>query len=374
MESNDQRLVHDVCAAFEGLHASDSLYEDVLRRVQQPHMRGRGSALPLAVVIAIACGLALVGGGTAYAIVQSDFFQRAWGDHGTGDVFAPADDSVTGSVDVYQQRGGSLPSGLVYSLEEATEEVDLSVSTHGYTLTVGSFVMDDTGTGAVSFTLENPDGLGFDYRYGMPAELTVNGDGPGLEMVSMKSVLPTDEANHLNVRTYYEKESVTDTALSGTMYFNVFGGDVDVVRAGICWRLVGYDGTAEEPQYYEETTDTFTPKKMVESHVFTSDDGSIARVSPYGMWFHIEGSGRGGAEFNASHIALVMDDGTEFVIESSLDDSYCMNWYMASVGDDGSVSLSSTRLIDVDHVASVRIVGKTLDGDDEEREIRLTPL
>ena len=66
-------------AAMNQLHAPDDVYERVMERARGAKRKRRGTARPLAVVGTAALIAAAGVGGTAYAVVNSDFFPTCHG-------------------------------------------------------------------------------------------------------------------------------------------------------------------------------------------------------------------------------------------------------------------------------------------------------
>lgn len=131
----------DMQGAFEGMHASEDMYEKVMARASH-RGRKRGGAPKIAVVATVALAAALAAGGTAYAVLGGDFFFRGWGDHGHGQV-------NTWTVDgdgVYSRTFGTVDEGeLTDELKASAEYAGRAVEAHGYTLLVESVLVDDLG-------------------------------------------------------------------------------------------------------------------------------------------------------------------------------------------------------------------------------------
>lgn len=69
---------HTFNEAMNQLHASDDLYARVMQQARGDKRKRRGTARPIAAV-ATAALIATAGvGGTAYAVINSDFSKRRW--------------------------------------------------------------------------------------------------------------------------------------------------------------------------------------------------------------------------------------------------------------------------------------------------------
>ena len=363
--------------ALECLCAEDDIAERVLERAAAPRRRARrGGPLPLVAVVAVCAAVLLATGGVAYAVVTSGFFQRAFGDHGLGERSEWGFTTSNGEAYEFTREFSDVASeGVVEDLEAAVEELGLKAMGNGYTLTIEDMVVDENGCGAATFTLENPDGLGLDAKNGVgmwdqTGALWLTGS-EGLDMLGME--FADGEPGFPNVYCVYERDSLTETSVRATMYFDSFTG-LDSVLTGARWSLnwhVGEGGDAYKR--HEAVTDWFTPTKVVGARGF-SCDGMSASLAPMSVVYELSDELADQCYmFSASHVSIRMKDGTELVVSD--EGAGVVNTYTDTGRDRYSISHTLTQLVDVAQVESIAMVVELDDGrgGEEVREFTLTP-
>lgn len=373
MTSDETRM----CEAMECLRAEDDLAEKVLERAATPRRRARrGGPLSLAFVVAVCVVALLATGGVAYAVATSGFFQRAFGDHGMGErsEWSLTTDAGT-TYEFSREFSDVVPKEVVEDLEGAIEEVGLTTQGNDYTLTVEDMVVDENGCGAVTFTLENPDGLGLDAKNGVgmwdqTGTLWLTGS-EGLDMLSMG--FADGEPGFPNVYCVHERDSLTETSVRATMYFDSFTG-LDSVLSGARWELkwhVGEGGDASKR--HEASTDWFTPTKVVDARGF-SCDGMSASLAPMSIMYELSDELADQCYMlSTSYVSVRMKDGTEFVFRD--EGAGVVNTYTDTSRDHYTISHTLTQLVDVAQVESIAMVAELDDGrgGEEVREFILTP-
>ena len=315
--------------------------------------RGR---LRVRTAVAIAATTALVAS-AAYAAVNVDFTQLAFGPKGNSDVEAhtvveqDCINPVTGEpkswvapsrtwVDVDEQTAERLLDGYVF-------DAGLTAESHGYTLTVGQCVMDENGNGIAAITIENPDGVDIaDAGYG---EVYLSNDAPVFELVESP-----DGESPWDVRIVRDVEASTDTKLVGAAYFGPFRG---TIGDGLVWSLVSReDGGQSSVQASNAAGEsTYLPAATLPAKEFKADDGSTVELSPIGMVQH-----PAGADQHVREVVIRFTDGTEYTVYRwGVDDPVVNNVLSYGYGweneDDGACMFN--RFVDVDAVESVVLRG-----------------
>lgn len=313
----------DMQGAFEGMHASEDMYEKVMARASH-RGRKRGGAPKIAAVATIALAVALAAGGTAYAVLGGDFFFRGWGDHGHGQVNTWTVDGVDGE---YSRTFGSIDEGeLTDELKASVEYAGRAVEARGYTLLVESVLVDDLGCGAATFTLSNPDGIKINPAYGAPGDV-VFGEDSDLRLLRTAF----GDGTSANDDVVYDAEASTDTEVRGTIYFNAWNG-TGSVASGIKWVLNFNDE--------DVTTDAFVPTKTIKSREFKTADGVRAMVSPIALVIDDESVMEAHDDLYGNHpliihnLSVTMEDGTNLAITD--DDARVYNIFGSCLrGEDG---------------------------------------
>ncbi|WP_281657052.1 RNA polymerase sigma factor, partial [Collinsella stercoris] len=243
----------------------------------------RGTARPIAAVAAAALIATAGVGGTAYAVINSDFFQTALGDHGLG-TSSQWTDSDTGLS--YRRDHGVVGSDtIIENYESAVEPVNYVLEAHGYTLNVIDMVIDKNACGIVRFTLDCPTGLGINTSYGAFNQMVFDNQDDHLALLSME----TRAGTFLDTRCVYDVSTLTDTHLEGTMYFTPIIGTFDEAKSevlsGVRWEMAWNDGDDLHPENAEASTDLFVPSQIVETRRFTHGSDAIADLSPFSIHY-----------------------------------------------------------------------------------------
>lgn len=343
----DRELFHET---FSCLHASDTIYEEVLEMAENSQKKRRRY---MTKKMAAVCAIAVVFSGiTVLAAVKGSFFQSVWGPKGQTD------------VDMHTVTEGSqswtAPSREWENADEGKAEKLLgghlrplgdSVTVYGYTLTADEYIIDENGIGAVTYTLSNPDGLtGININeYG---ESYVSPECPMKEIY----MVSTGEKG-ICCNSIVDLTQTTDTELHAVMYFAPFE-KLDK-NEGIIIRHSGYESNANGEILSEETQDiTFLPDSFVASDTYTSEAGYTAHISPIGVLidgpvFETKASG-----WSTKKLTITYTDGSIYQAE----DQNVANQILSCRNDSGGHLAVFNQLIDTGRIASITINGP--DGED----------
>ncbi len=318
---NDERARVLFREAFSPIDAPDDMAERVIRMAGTSNRNTRGHRvhrIPVrAVVIGATLSAALAGGG-AYAAVQSNFFQSAFGDKGQGDVEA-RDIPVEGKDSTCRLAEMTWvqtdPANAERILGPFVGTVGQSVSANGYTLTVDEVVVDENGIGVATYTLSNPDGVGeVDGYYGhfgfMP-------DAP-IRGVHIEGATQRGIGNGMTGGISFDQRSVKDELLSteaelhAVQYFCPPFGERD--ENGYRWQLSVWD---EESGRLAGPTITYAPEAAIPASVFAAETGETVSMSPLGMVASESIETMDPGFYRRCVVAF--SDGTEYVVK---DDRY----------------------------------------------------
>ena len=350
--------------AFSPIDAPDDMAERVIRMAgtSNRNMRGhRVHHIPVrAVVIGVTLSAALVGGG-AYAAVQSDFFQSAFGDKGQKDV-AARDVPVEGKDSTCRLAEMTWvqtdPANAERILGPFVGTVGQSVSANGYTLTVDEVVVDENGIGVATYTLSNPDGVGeVDGYYGhfgfMP-------DAP-IRGVHVEGATQRDIGNGMTGGISFDQRSVkdellsTETELHAVQYFCPLFGERD--ENGYMWRLSVLD---EESGRLAGPTVTYAPEAAIPATAFAAETGETVSMSPLGMVASESIETMDPESYR--RCVVTFSDGTEYVVKDDRYYEFDDKENAPELVDNTIFALGSgsvgtffvfNRLVDVEAVASV---------------------
>lgn len=338
----NKELFHET---FSQLHASDTLYEEVLEMAENRGKRRRYHMLPKA---AAACALAAaLGGITVFAAAHGDFFQSIFGTKGQENVEVHEAEMDGQSWTAPAREWETADEGTAEHLAgDYTAQIGESVTVYGYTLTVDEYLIDENGIGAVMYTLSNPDGLAgvCDAGYG---EYYMSPDVP-MKEIYMKST----NGKSFDHRNIVDQTQTTDTELHAVMYFAPFekldeGEEIQIIHSGY---EIGENGKAATE---EEQRITFMPDSFVPSDTYISESGYTAHISPVGILFDAPVFERAESGWTMQKLIITYTDGSVYQAEDTDIDNIIVGCY----GTDGGLLEVFNRLVDTEKIASVTVNG-----------------
>lgn len=358
---------------FSALHASPDTLSEVKRTMQNEkktrRILGRGA------VIAIAAALTLtvaVAGGVA--LIRADVSPAGKVDDTTYHAFTDDIDSVTPIVE--DGKGGYITAADMERIpgDAATTErlvgqylskLDAEMTVEGNTYRMGTFLVDDTGTGVLTFSVENPDGFKYgDMGYGETLIESVKAN-----VYYGRSEPARDDRDGVmsaDTKFYVDENTSTDTCLQVIAYF-ISGKGFSYAKDSTFY--FGVSDSAYQHHSIAIQTQTRVPVKTL-----TAENGEIVLLSPLGMTA-VDTIGHE-VEWLIRENILHFRDGSDFVVKSR--EQNLRNWVVSygtgnpesgyntameielgatGVGTEEYYSYQFNRLVDVDEVTSV-----TLDG------------
>ena len=345
----DRKLFQET---FSTLHASpdtlSEVYKVVRKEPKHHHPISKGvliaAVLAMCITVAAATGIANL---IKANVTAADGITAA-------DLHAFSSDSIGSDTPIITDNSGqvlNLPRMERVSTDAATMQrlvgdylstVDATVEAEGYTISLETFLIDENGSGFLTYTLSNPDGVTYEEA------------GYGQVTTPMNPVLYISEVDGLamDANTYLDTVVSTDTALHLVLYFSDFGhwqkGD-DLLFVVNNWNDA------------DRRAISITPRAYLPVTVFTDAAGDTLRLSALGIRVDAPAASMGKtSEVRITELALHMTDGSEYVVES--ESANIMNWVIGllSINDDGACTgngYSFNRLVDVDAVRSITAEG-----------------
>ena len=345
---------------FSALHASpDTLSEvyKVVRRNKRHHTITKGmliaAVLAMCITVAGAVGIAtLIKADVAPADSITDADRNAFDKDTVG--------SDTPLVLGNDGQPISLPRMERASTDTATVQrllgdylctVNATMEVDGYTIKLNTFLIDENGSGFLTYTLSNPNGV----------EPDENGYGEVYTPLDPSLIIGDDPKSfdYMDAKTYLDTAASTDTELHLVLYFSDFGywhkGD-DLIFA--------VDSHANGVATTWGGAISITPRTYLPVTTFTAPNGDTVRVSAIGIQIdyirRIAMSGSPLLELLVDELTLHMKDGSQYVVENERD--YIMNWVvgLGTVDEEHNATgcgYSFNRLVDVDNVESVTAKG-----------------
>ena len=360
---------------FSALHASPDTISEVKRTMQNEkktrRILGRGAVIAIAaaltLTVAVAAGVVLIRADVSPAKEVDDTTHHAF----TDDINSPTPVVIGNSGEVItvadMERIPGDPATTERLVGQYLSKLDAEMTVEGNTYKMGTFLVDDTGTGILTFSVENPNGFEYgDMGYGETWIESV------IANVYYGRSEPTrgdrDGAMSADTKLYVDESASTDTCLQVIAYF-ISGKGFSYAKDSTFYFSVS-DGAY---QYHSIAIQT---KTRVPVKTFTADNGEIVLLSPLGMTA-VDSIGHE-VEWLIRENIIQFKDGSTFVVKSR--EQNLRNWVVSygtgnpesgynmameielgatDIGSEEYNSYQFNRLVDVDEVSSI-----TLDGPD----------
>lgn len=354
---------------FSALHASPDTLTEVRKTMQNEKKTRR--ALGKGAVIAIAAALTLtvaVAGGIV-TLIKADVSPADKVDDTTHHAFT--DDIDSSSPDFVEDgKGGYVPvadmeriPGDVKTTERLVgkylSKLNAELTVEGSTYKMGTFLVDDTGNGILTFSVENPDG--FEYGNMGYGETWIQNVRVGINYGRSEPTDPYGQDHgyaFADTKLYVDEETSTDTCLQVIAYFISGKG----YEKGTNFFFTVHD-SARQPYSISIQPQTYVPVKTM-----TAKNGEIVTLSALGMTIVNPDPSR---EIHTDEVLVNAKDGSSFAVESS--SKNLMNWVIGYITSDGQAAFANytyvfNRLVDVNEVGSVTLTGYycNLDGSDND--------
>lgn len=360
---------------FSALHASPDTILEVKKTMQNEkktrRILGRGAVIAIAAAltlsVAVAAGVVLIRADVSPADKVDDTTHHAF----TDDINSPTPVVIGNSGEVItvadMERIPGDPATTERLVGKYLSKLDAEMTVEGNTYKMGTFLVDDTGTGILTFSVENPNGFEYgDMGYGETWIESVRAN------VYYGRSEPTrgdrDGAMSADTKLYVDESASTSTCLQVIAYF-ISGKGFSYAKDSTFYFSVSDNAY----QYHSIAIQTQT---RVPVKTFTADNGEIVLLSPLGMTA-VDTIGHE-VEWLIRENIIQFKDGSEFAAESR--ERNLRNWVVGfitgdpmggynmameielgatDIGTEEYYSYQFNRLVDVDEVTSI-----TLDGPD----------
>lgn len=360
---------------FSALHASPDTISEVKRTMQNEkktrRILGRGAVIAIAaaltLTVAVAAGVVLIRADVSPAEKVDDTTHHAF----TDDINSPTPVVIGNSGEVItvadMERIPGDPATTERLVGKYLSKLDAEMTVEGNTYKMGTFLVDDTGTGILTFSVENPNGFEYgDMGYGETWIESVRAN------VYYGRSEPTrgdrDGAMSADTKLYVDESASTSTCLQVIAYF-ISGKGFSYAKDSTFYFSVSDNAY----QYHSIAIQTQT---RVPVKTFTADNGEIVLLSPLGMTA-VDTIGHE-VEWLIRENIIQFKDGSSFVVKSR--EQNLRNWVVSygtgnpesgynmameielgatDIGAEEYNSYQFNRLVDVDEVSSI-----TLDGPD----------
>ena len=245
-----------------------------------------------------------------------------------------------------------------YGLRDFVRAVSADIDhrcAHCNTIRLGTLLIDESGSGMLTYSVENPDGVKYtDAGYGEAVDMSAE---PSMWLDSAPDAQGYG-GTCITSRCHVDEDASTDTRLPVVLYFAA-GKDF---QKGDDFYFTVRD-SAYQPYSISIQPQTYVPVKTL-----TAKNGEIVTLSALGMTIVNPDPSR---EIHTDEVLVNAKDGSSFAVESS--SKNLMNWVIGSITGDGQAAFANytyvfNRLVDVNEVGSVTLTGYyyNLDGSDND--------
>lgn len=369
---------------FSALHASPDTISEVKRTMQNEkktrRILGRGAVIAIAaaltLTVAVAAGVVLIRADVSPAEKVDDTTHHAF----TDDINSPTPVVIGNSGEVITVADMERIPGDVATTERLVgkylNKLDAEMTVEGNTYKMGTFLVDDTGTGILTFSVENPNGFEYDdMGYGETWIESVRAN------VYYGRSEPTrgdrDGAMSADTKLYVDESSSTDTCLQVIAYF-ISGKGFSYAKDSTFYFSVS-DGA------YQYHSIAIQPQSHLPVKTLTDENGQKTLISPVGMT--MIDTLYGDEEVSTDELYICYQDGTDYAVRSRKNN--LLNWTVGYITGQGldpefdyyKIVLGITdppegtyysylfnRLVDVDTVTSVTLEGRVYNPDTDRGE------
>ena len=350
--------------ALGPMHASEDTLEEVFAMIEREdtrrYTRHTGRRALRTAIIAAALALALAG--TAWAVGEyTGFFQTVFGNESIGgwdtenETLTDEDGNVVKEYIVPgQERVAVDPDQAQELVGDATASVGASVTIEGVTFTVEDFVMDEYGMGALTYTMEDPEGFP-----GVEFDASFIRSDPLAGGTLLDPLLTVHDGSGKQLGWLDSEQLVaggTDTKKTMALYFAPVESLDGAEQLKLTFAVAtGYDAAKGELDTKEGGV-LFPMAGAVDAETLTGPEGWSAGLSPVGLMITPPEGMRGGYDYYFNDVALHMADGTEYVLKQ--DEPYMYNITVGVHCHDGGTAMTFDRLVDPAEVLSVTAAGR----------------
>lgn len=350
--------------AFSPLHASPDTLTEVRKtmRNEKKTRRALGKGAVIAIAAALTLTVAVASG--IVTLIKADVSPADKVDDATHRAFTDDIDAAAPVVD--DGKGGLVPvpdmeriPGDVQTTQRLVgqylSKLDAEMTVDSNTIKLGTFLIDENGLGLLTYSVENPSGVGYtDVGYGEAVDMSAE---PSMWLDSAPDAQGYG-GTCISSRCHVDEDASTDTHLQVVLYFAA-GKDF---QKGDDFYFTVRD-SAYQPYSISIQPQTYVPVKTM-----TAKNGEIVTISALGMTIVNPDPSR---EIHTDEVLVNAKDGSSFAVESS--SKNLMNWVIGSITGDGQAAFANytyvfNRLVDVNEVGSVTLTGYyyNLDGSDND--------
>ena len=349
---------------FSTLHASPDTLMEVQKTMENSKKTHRTLRRGAVIAIAAALTLTVAAAAGVVTLINANVSPADKVDDTTHHAFTDDIDAATPVVD--DGKGSLVPvpdmeriPGDIQTTQRLVgkylSKLDAEMTVEGNTIRLGTLLIDESGSGMLTYSVENPDGVKYtDAGYGEAVDMSAE---PSMWLGSAPDAQGYG-GTCITSRCHVDEDASTDTHLQVVLYFAA-GKDF---QKGDDFYFTVRD-SAYQPYSIAIQPQTYVPVKTM-----TAKNGEIVTLSALGMTIVNPDPSR---EIHTDEVLVNAKDGSSFAVESS--SKNLMNWVIGSITGDGQAAFENytyvfNRLVDVNEVGSVTLTGYyyNLDGSDND--------
>lgn len=366
---------------FSTLHASPDTLMEVQKTMENSKKTHRTLRRGAVIAIAAALTLTVAAAAGVVTLINANVSPADKVDDTTYHAFTDDMDATTPTVEdgkgnyitvADMERIPGDPAATERLVGQYLSKLDATMTVAGNTYTMGTFLVDETGCGILTFSIENPDGFEYgDMGYGETWVDSVRAD------LSFGSKAPEDpngqDSGYLfaDMKLYADESTSTDTCLQMVAYFITGKG----YETGTSFYFTVRDAN------HQPYSIAIQPRAYLPVKTLTADNGQRLTISPLGMT--VVDTQYSDSEMLIDELIVHYQDGTDFAADSA--SRNLRNWVVGliSSGRDTDEALRNelgitdppegayysyafNRLVDVDTVTSVSLEGRWYDFSNEQ--------
>lgn len=366
---------------FSTLHASPDTLMEVQRTMENNKKTHRTLRKGAVIAIAAALTLTVAAAAGVVTLIRANVSPADKVDDTTYHAFTDDINSPTPTVEdgkgnyitaADMERIPGDPAVTERLVGQYLSKLDASMTVAGNTYTMGTFLVDETGCGILTFSIENPEGFEYgDMGYGETWVDSVRAD------LSFGSKAPEDpngqDGGYLfaDMKLYADESTSTSTCLQMVAYFITGKG----YETGTNFYFTIRDAA------YQPYSIAIQPRTYLPVKTLTAENGQRLTLSPLGAT--VVDTQYSDSEMLIDELIVHYQDGADFAVDSAARN--LRNWVVDFItgGESTDAALRNelgitdppegayysylfNRLVDVDTVASVSLEGRWYDFSNEQ--------
>lgn len=343
---------------FSHLHASAETRREVIKMMNRKNtkksMRKRFAAVAAAAALISALGIVASATGFLDTCIAKLIPSKA---PSQGIVDTVGDGISTEKPDMGaftppdMERPGTNADAVLHLTGNYLCQMEAELTVHETQFTFHDFLIDENGSGILTYSVSNPNGVNF--RKNGYGQITLS----SVHTPSLYNGEKQQGAKYMDAYHYLVSGSSGDTTIEMAAYFSCFDTYVPDSPLELSISYMVQEDEAHDPvEMYKVLS--ITPICQAPVKTFTDSEGNTVAVSPVSILIDWRQEG----ELKVGELVLHYTDGTEYIVESGSHN--IANTQLGLIRTEetpfDSVVICFNRLVDVKEIASITLQGSTI--------------